>query len=432
MLKRFNQSEPDFRANFDCFLAQRRQGAQPAIEATVSEIVEDVRQRGGAAVAALTAKFDGLQIDPQTLGAECFDLARIAASCAEDVRKAIDHAADRIEAYHRNHQPLDGGANGSQDIALSWRWTPVDSVGIYVPGGRASYPSTVLMNAIPAKVAGVGRIVMTSPAQNGEISPAVAYAAIRAGVDSFYPIGGAQAVAALAHGAGELAPVDKIVGPGNAFVAAAKRIVFGLVGIDSIAGPSELTVVAGEENRADWVAADLLSQAEHDPMAQSILVTDSEEFAEQVEQAIGSLLPDLGNQSAARSALEANGAIVVCARKHASDVVNQIAPEHVEVCVMQPDGIVSGIRHAGAIFVGEWACEALGDYLTGSNHVLPTSGAARFSSGLTTADFMKRISVQRVSKRGFDELAASAETLATSEGLPAHALSVSLRRSMRE
>lgn len=432
MLKRFDHSDADFRTNFGRFLEQRRQGGQPDIEAAVSAIVEDVRQRGGVAVAELTKKFDGLQIGAQTLGSDQFDLDRIATSCPDDVRKAIDHAAERIEVYHQKHMPSDGAANGSEDIALSWRWTPVDSVGIYVPGGRASYPSTVLMNAIPAKVAGVGRIVMTSPAQNGEISPAVAYAAVRSGVDSFYPIGGAQAVAALALGAGGLAPVDKIVGPGNAYVAAAKRIVFGLVGIDSIAGPSELTVVAGEENRADWVAADLLSQAEHDPMAQSILVTDSAGFVDQVEEALGRLLPELGNQSAARSALESHGAIVVCARQSAAEVVNQIAPEHVEISVANPDDIVSGIRHAGAIFVGEWACEALGDYVTGSNHVLPTSGAARFSSGLTTADFMKRISIQRVSKAGFDELAGSAERLATSEGLPAHALSVSLRRSMRE
>ncbi len=284
------------------------------------------------------------------------------------------------------------------------------------------------MNVIPAKEAGVSRVVMTSPPHKGKISPAVAYAAVRAGVDEFYPIGGAQAVGALAFGAGPLKPVVKIVGPGNAYVAAAKRMVFGLVGIDSIAGPSELTVVAGDENRADWTAADLLSQAEHDPMAQSILVTDSEAFADRVEEEIARLLPGLGEGSAAAESLETNGAIVLCGRVDVPDIVDLIAPEHVELAISDGAEMASRIKHAGAIFIGPWACEALGDYLTGSNHVLPTSGAARFMSGLSTADFMKRISIQEISRNGFEGIAASAETLANCEGLPAHALSVSVRR----
>ncbi len=284
------------------------------------------------------------------------------------------------------------------------------------------------MNVIPAKEAGVSRVVMTSPPHKGKISPAVAYAAVRAGVDEFYPIGGAQAVGALAFGAGPLKPVVKIVGPGNAYVAAAKRMVFGLVGIDSIAGPSELTVVAGDENRADWTAADLLSQAEHDPMAQSILVTDSEAFADRVEEEIARLLPGLGEESAAAESLVTYGAIVLCERVDVPDIVDLIAPEHVEVAISDGAGVAARIKHAGAIFVGPWACEALGDYLTGSNHVLPTSGAARFMSGLSTADFMKRISIQEISRTGFEGIAASAETLANCEGLPAHALSVSVRR----
>lgn len=428
-LKRFDQAHAEFGKEFGQFLAQRRQGAQPDVDAAVAAIVEDVRVRGARAVSELTLKFDGLAVDAETLGASNFDLQRLAGECPAEVRDAIEHAASRIEAYHKGHLPSDGRHESSDGIELSWRWTPVNSVGVYVPGGRASYPSTVLMNAIPARVAGVERIVMTSPAQGASISPAVAYAAVKAGVDEFYPIGGAQAIAALALGAGSLAPVDKIVGPGNAYVAAAKRMVFGLVGIDSIAGPSELTVVAGDENRADWVAADLLSQAEHDPMAQSILITDSTRFAERVEDDLAALLRDLGSGSVARESLEKNGAIVLCERGAAAQVVNQIAPEHVEVSVNEPAAIVDAIRHAGAIFVGAWACEALGDYMTGSNHVLPTSGAARFSSGLSTTDFMKRISVQAVSREGFERLAGSAETLANSEGLPAHALSVSLRQA---
>ncbi len=427
-LKRFESSRAGFHREFAAFLALRRQGAQPEIDAVVAGILEDVRLRGAVAVCDYTLRFDGLSIDEETLGASGFDTEELAKACPDDVRLAIDHAAERISDYHRQHLPSDGSASGAAGIDLSWRWTPVDAVGLYVPGGRASYPSTVLMNAIPAKAAGVKRLVMTSPAQGGEISAAVAYAAVRAGVDEFYPIGGAQAVAALALGAGPLAPVAKIVGPGNAYVAAAKRMVFGLVGIDSIAGPSELTVVAGEENRADWIAADLLSQAEHDPMAQSILVTDSPSFADDVEAAIAALLPALGDKSAARASLETYGAVVIAAREASAEIVNQIAPEHVEVSVRTPNSIVDGIRHAGAIFIGEWACEALGDYVTGSNHVLPTSGAARFSSGLSTSDFMKRTSVQSIGRDGFDLIGKAAETLANSEGLPAHALSVSLRR----
>lgn len=427
-LKRFQFSDSNFDRAFGAFLALRRQGAQPQVDRTVGAILGAVGQRGGGAVAEFTEQFDGLTIDPETLGSDAFDLRNLASECPEDVRSAIDHAAERISIYHEQNKPSDGAAKQPDEISLSWRWTPVDSVGVYVPGGRASYPSTVLMNVIPARVAGVSRIVMTSPAHKGTISPAVAYAAVRAGVDEFYPIGGAQAVAALALGAGRLNPVVKIVGPGNAYVAAAKRMVFGLVGIDSIAGPSELTVVAGDENRADWTAADLLSQAEHDPMAQSILVTDSVGFADQVEAELARLLPGLGEASAAAESLANYGAIVVSGRDRMPEIIDLIAPEHVEVALANGEEMATRIKHAGAIFVGPWACEALGDYITGSNHVLPTSGAARFMSGLSTADFMKRISIQEISRAGFDTIAASAETLAICEGLPAHALSVGLRR----
>ncbi len=430
-LKRFQFSDNKFRETFEAFLGLRRQGAQPEVDRAVGAILDAVRQRGGDAVAEFTEKFDGLAVDPQNLGSDAFDLRKLSNECPDDVRSAIDHAAERISIYHEQNRPSDGAAQRTDDITLSWRWTPVDSVGVYVPGGRASYPSTVLMNVIPARVAGVARIVMTSPAHKGAISPAVAYAAVKAGVDEFYPIGGAQAVAALAIGAGSLRPVVKIVGPGNAYVAAAKRMVFGLVGIDSIAGPSELTVVAGEENRADWTAADLLSQAEHDPMAQSILVTDSEDFADRVEAEISRLLPSLGEASAAADSLANFGAIVVSERERAAEIIDLIAPEHVQLAITNAEEMVTRIKHAGAIFVGAWACEALGDYLTGSNHVLPTSGAARFMSGLSTADFMKRVSIQEISRAGYDAIAASAETLAHCEGLPAHALSVGLRRKIQ-
>jgi histidinol dehydrogenase len=287
------------------------------------------------------------------------------------------------------------------------------------------------MNVIPARVAGVERVVMAAPAPGGELNPAVAYAAVRAGVSEFYPIGGAQAVAALAYGAGVLRPVDKIVGPGNAWVAAAKRMVFGDVGIDTIAGPSEITVVADDSNDPAWIAADLLSQAEHDPLAQAILITDSTDFAGRVEAEVRRQIPLLATAAAVEASWSAHAAVVIAPLGQAARIVNQIAPEHVELALSDPDEIAAGIRHAGAVFLGRWAPEALGDYVTGSNHVLPTSGAARFASGLSVVDFMKRTSVQRISEKGFLHLAGAAETLAACEGLPAHGLSVRLRRVQR-
>ena len=344
------------------------------------------------------------------------------------MREALNFAADRIETYHAQQKPQDHSFTDPAGLELGWRWTPVDAVGLYVPGGRASYPSSVLMNAVPARAAGVKRIVMTSPVPGGQMNPAVAYAAIRAGVTEFYPIGGAQAVAALAYGAGRLKPVDKIVGPGNAYVAAAKRIVFGDVGIDTIAGPSEITVVGDNQNSPEWIAADLLSQAEHDPLAQSILVTDDADWASRVEAAVERQMVMLATGETVAQAWKDYGAIVLAPLSRAAEIVNQIAPEHVELAVADPDSIAKDIRHSGAIFLGRWAPEALGDYVTGSNHVLPTSGAARFASGLSVIDFMKRTSIQRISEAGFRHLAQAAETLANAEGLPAHGLSVSIRR----
>jgi histidinol dehydrogenase len=424
--RRFDFAKPGFADEFAKFLGLRRAQGSEDVSATAQAIVRDVRGRGGQAVADYTAKFDRVAVDHDTLQAKGIDLLEAAERCPTDVREALDFAAKRIEAYHKQQRPADHSFKDEEGLELGWRWSAIDAVGLYVPGGRASYPSSVLMNAIPARAAGVSRLVMVAPAPGGEFNPAVAYAATRAGVTEFYPIGGAQAVAALAYGAGKLKPVDKIVGPGNAYVAAAKRIVFGDVGIDTIAGPSEITVVADNKNPPDWIAADLLSQAEHDPMAQSILITDDERFAGVVFKAAQGMLAMLSQ--AARDSWRDHSAAVIAPMSEAANVVNVIAPEHVEIATDDPDAIANGVKHSGAIFLGRWAPEALGDYVTGSNHVLPTSGAARFASGLSVLDFMKRTSIQRISERGFNALAQAAETLAASEGLPAHGLSVSIRR----
>jgi histidinol dehydrogenase len=414
--RRFNAEAPGFAEEFAKFLNLRRAQGSEDVFAAAANIVKDVRVRGGAAVAEYTQRFDKVIVDPETLTAKGIDLFEAAERCGTEVREALDFAATRIEAYHKQQRPADHSFKDKEGLELGWRWTAIDAVGLYVPGGRASYPSSVLMNAIPAKAAGVSRVVMTAPVPGGALNPAVAYAAVRAGVTEFHPIGGAQAVAALAYGAGELKPVDKIVGPGNAYVAAAKRIVFGDVGIDTIAGPSEITVVADSANIPEWIAADLLSQTEHDPMA----------FAERVLEAARAMLSKLS--PAAVESWRDHAAVVIAPFSKAAAIVNQIAPEHVEIATADPDAIAKDVRHSGAIFLGRWAPEALGDYVTGSNHVLPTSGAARFASGLSVLDFMKRTSIQRVSEQGFNALADAAETLAESEGLPAHRLSVSIRR----
>lgn len=427
-IRRFDASQPSFTEEFGKFLALRRAQGTEDVHAKAAEIVEDVRKRGGEAVADYTRRFDGVALDAVTLAAKGLDLLEAAERCHPDVREALNFAAERIETYHTKQKPQDHSFKDAAGLELGWRWTAVDAVGLYVPGGRASYPSSVLMNAVPAKAAGVKRIAMVSPAPGGELNPAVAFAAVRAGVTEFYPIGGAQAVAALAYGAGHLKPVDKIVGPGNAYVAAAKRIVFGDVGIDTIAGPSEITVVADNQNDPRWIAADLLSQAEHDPLAQSILITDDPDWASKVEATVERQMVQLATGATVAAAWRDYGAIVIAPLTAAADIVNQIAPEHVELAVAEPDAIAKDVRHSGAIFLGRWAPEALGDYVTGSNHVLPTSGAARFASGLSVLDFMKRTSVQRISEQGFRHLAGAAETLAKCEGLPAHGLSVSIRR----
>jgi histidinol dehydrogenase len=400
------------------------------VQTQAQAIVEAVHKRGGEAVVEYTRRFDRLELDAATLQSSHVQLDALAALCPTEVREAIDVAHTRIEAYHRAIRPSDGSFDAGKGVRLAWRWTAVDAVGVYVPGGRASYPSSALMNIVPAKVAGVSRIVMVAPAPDGKLNPAVAYAALRAGVQEFYPMGGAQAVAALAYGAGPLKPVDKIVGPGNAYVAAAKRIVFGKVGLDTIAGPSEITVVADGSVSPDWVAADLLSQAEHDPAAQSILISDDPSFIDAVLAEVERLVATLSTASVARASLASHGAAVEVAslQADAASLVDLIAPEHVQIMTRCDEALVQKIRHAGAVFVGPYATEALGDYVTGSNHVLPTYGAARFASGLSTMDFMKRTSVQRVSADGFRSIAGAAHTLAETEGLAAHALAVSLRQ----
>ena len=427
MVRRFFASNDAFNGEFAQFLEQER-GTGEDVANTVTGILKDVQARGGEAVAEYTAKFDGLQLDPSTLTSDNVNLHSLAAQCPADLREAIDFAHDRIATYHAAQRPADHSFTDSAGVELGWRWTALESVGVYVPGGRASYPSSVLMNVVPAKIAGVERIVMVAPAPQGELSPAVAYAALKAGVEEFYPIGGAQAVGALAFGTSNMAPVDKIVGPGNAFVAEAKRQVFGRVGIDTIAGPSEILVIADHTANPDWIAADLLSQAEHDPSSQSILIVVDQAVGDSVEEAVENQLKTLPTGERARESWMNNGAIVVAPDlPAAASIANRIAAEHLELAVEDPDALLPLIRHAGAVFLGLYTPEALGDYVTGSNHVLPTSRAARFSSGLGLYDFLKRMSVQRVGPEGFAAIAPAALRLAEAERLPAHARSISIR-----
>ena len=352
MARRFDATAQGFGEKFAEFLAEPR-STEGNLAQTVSEIVDAVRLQGGEAVAHYTGKFDRLTLDPTLLTSDNVDLHRLASACSEDLRSAIDFAHDRIAAYAQKQQPEDKSWTDASGVELGWRWTAIDSAGVYVPGGRASYPSSVLMNTVPAKVAGVTRIVMVAPAPGGELSPAVAYAAIKAGVDEYYPIGGAQAVAALAYGAGRLKPVDKIVGPGNAYVAEAKRQVFGKVGIDTIAGPSEILVIADHTANPEWVAADLLSQAEHDPSSQSILIALNEAIAEAVSEAVERQISELETGDRAQISWDTHGAIILASsREEAAQISNRIAPEHVELCVENEDALVPLIKHAGAVFLG--------------------------------------------------------------------------------
>ncbi|MGB5560301.1 MAG: histidinol dehydrogenase [Paracoccaceae bacterium] len=419
--------DPDFESRFAALLDAKREDA-PDVDAVVSGIIADVRDRGDAAVIELTEKFDRQRLTPETLA---FSSDEIEAECArvpQQEREALVLAAERIRAYHRRQMPEDASWTDDAGAKLGWRWTPVASAGLYVPGGVASYPSSVLMNAIPAQVAGVERLVITAPTPDGVVNPLVLLAAKLSGVKTVYRIGGAQAIAALAYGTQTIHPVDKITGPGNAYVAAAKRRVFGRVGIDMIAGPSEILVIADRHNDPDWIALDLLSQAEHDENAQSILITNNDAFANLVAEAVDARLETLERRAIAAASWRDFGAVITVQNMgEAAALSDRIAPEHLELCVENPDALAANIRHAGAIFLGSWTPEAIGDYVGGPNHVLPTARSARFSSGLSVMDFLKRTTLAQMTPDALRQIGPAAETLADSEGLQAHGLSVRAR-----
>ncbi len=423
-MRRFNVSDPSFAADFRAFLHEER-GSAAEVDVAVAAIVLAVKTEGLPAVLRFAEQFDRASLTEETLRVTADEIEAGAAACPQSVRDAIDFAAERIRTYHARQRPADAQWTDETGTRLGWRWTPLEAVGIYVPGGRAAYPSTVLMNAVPAKVAGVDRIAMVTPP--GRMQPAVLAAAKAAGVTEIWRLGGAHAVAALAYGAGPIAAVDKIVGPGNAFVTAAKRRLYGVVGIDALAGPSEIVVVADGANSPDWIAADLLSQAEHDPAAQSILITDDAAFADAVCAAIQVQLKTLATGEDAAASWRNHGAVVICPLEDSPPLVDLIAPEHVEFAVEQPERLSDRVRHAGAIFLGRHAPEAIGDYVAGSNHVLPTSRAARFSSGLSIYDFLKRTSLIQCDADAFAKLAGATVALAEAEGLPAHARSAAIR-----
>lgn len=423
-MRRFDFSQPDFAQAFAEFADARRETPED-VEATVRDVLTAVKTEGLTAVLRFAREFDRAEVNESNLRVTEDEIARGAAACAPEVREAIALAAGRIRAYHERQRPADARFVDETGAELGWRWSPLEAVGVYVPGGRAAYPSTVLMNAVPAAAAGVSRIAMVTPP--GKLQPAVLAAAQAAGVTEIWRVGGAQAVAALAYGAGPIRPVDKIVGPGNAFVTAAKRRVYGVVGIDALAGPSEIVVVADGQNRADWIAADLLSQAEHDPAAQSILITDDADFSEAVAAEVEAQLATLSTGEAAAQSWRDHGAIIIAPLDEAPALVDRLAPEHVEFAVENPEALADRVRHAGAMFLGRWTPEAIGDYVAGSNHVLPTSRAARFSSGLSLYDFIKRTSIVKCDERAFAALGPATVALAESEGLPAHARSAALR-----
>ena len=423
-MRQFSFSDPEFTATFAAFIDERRE-TPDEVDAIVANVLAAVRAEGMAALLRFSREFDGVELDEGSIRVSQAEIAAGVEACPRAVRDAIAFAAERIRSYHARQRPADLRFTDEAGVELGWRWTALDSVGIYVPGGRAAYPSTVLMNAVPAGVAGVERIAMVTPP--GRLQPAVLAAAQVAGVTEIWRVGGAQAVAALAYGAGPIRPVDKIVGPGNAFVTAAKRRVYGVVGIDALAGPSEIVVVADGANKPDWIAADLLSQAEHDPAAQSILITDDAGFAARVEAAVAVQLTSLSTGADAAASWRDHGAIVIAPLDEAPGLVDLIAPEHVEFAVDAPERLADRVRHAGAIFLGRHAPEAIGDYVAGSNHVLPTSRAARFSSGLSLYDFLKRTSIVKCDEASFARLAPATIVLADAEGLPAHARSAAIR-----
>ena len=431
MARRLNTSDRDFAAAFEALLFAKRD-VEEDVALQVKRIIADVRARGDAALVELSNTFDRAGLDEATLKISAAEIDAVIAKVPRAQMAAIETAATRIEAYHKRQLPQNDEFTDATGARLGWRWTPVDSAGLYVPGGTAAYPSSVLMNAIPARVAGVARIVMVTPATAGQINPLVLAAARRGGVRDIFRIGGAQAIAALAYGTKSIQPVDKIVGPGNAWVAAAKREVFGQVGIDSIAGPSEILVMADAGNDPEWIAADLLSQAEHDVSSQSILITDDAGFADRVAAAAEQALAFLPRKEiAARSWTDYGGIIVVADWDEGARLADRFAPEHLEIATADPKALLAKVRHAGAIFLGRHTPEAMGDYIAGPNHVLPTSRSARFSSGLSVLDFMKRTTILELDAGAMAELGPDAIALAEAEGLEAHARSIAVRLNRR-
>jgi histidinol dehydrogenase len=419
-----------FETEFAALLAAKREAAAD-VDALVAGIIDDVRGRGDTALCEYTAKFDRLELTPETLRIGADEIQREASRADPEAVAALSLARDRISAYHRRQLPRDERYTDGAGIELGHRWTPVSAVGLYVPGGTAAYPSSVLMNAVPAQVAGVARIAMVVPAPDGVLNPLVLAAARLAGITEIYRIGGAQAVAALAYGTETIAPVSKIVGPGNAYVAAAKRRVFGQVGIDMIAGPSEVLILADGGNDPDWIAADLLAQAEHDTSAQSILITDSRKLAEAVPGAVESQLATLPRADIARKSWDDNGAIILVPDLDgAAALADRIAPEHLEIATDEPDALADKISHAGALFLGRYTPEAVGDYVAGPNHVLPTARSARYASGLNVLDFMKRTTILKCDAQGLGAIGPAAVTLGRAEGLDAHADSIAIRLNM--
>lgn len=427
---RLSFQDPDFEARFEALLHMKRE-SDSDVDDVVAAIIADIRARGAEALVELTKRFDRFDVTEESLRISEAEMDAAIAEVPAADREALELAADRIRAYHERQLPEDARWEDESGASLGWRWGAVDSAGLYVPGGLASYPSSVLMNAIPARVAGVKRLVIAAPTPDGKVNPLVLLAARLSGVDEIYRVGGAQAIAALAYGAGPIRPVDKITGPGNAYVAAAKRRVFGQVGIDMIAGPSEILVIADGENNPDWVALDLMSQAEHDESAQSILITDDSAFGDAVVEAVAKRLETLERREIAGASWRDFGAVVVVRDlDQAAELANRIAPEHLEICTADPDAVAANIRHAGAIFLGAHTPEAIGDYVGGPNHVLPTARSARFSSGLSVLDFMKRTTIARMTPGALSRIGPAAETLANAESLEAHGLSVRARLDM--
>jgi histidinol dehydrogenase len=429
MPRRLDSGDKTFETDFETFLADKRETSED-VNAVVADILADVRRRGDQAVIDYTGRFDRLELAAERLRFGEDEIARMAAEAPADAVAALRQAAARIEDFHRQQMPEGFRRTDDAGVETGLRWNAVSAVGLYVPGGLAAYPSSVLMNAIPAKVAGVPRLAMVVPTPDGEINPLVLAAARIVGVDEIYRIGGAQAIAALAYGTETIAPVAKIVGPGNAYVAAAKKQVFGAVGIDMIAGPSEILVLADGNNNPEWTAIDLLSQAEHDAAAQAILITENRDFAEQVAEAVSEQLTRLPRAEIARASWRDFGAIITVETLEAAlPLVDRIAPEHLEIATDEEraERLCAGVRDAGAIFLGRYTPEAVGDYVAGPNHVLPTARSARYASGLSVFDFLKRTNLIRCDADSLRAIGDAAVTLAEAEGLPAHARSIQVR-----